>query len=262
MKTSNDSRNRGRGLAAGRKGRLLGGLGGGAGLIAVVLASSGMAGPAEGLGKTGPRGMECATCHTFERGLSHPIGVSPLKSPEGLPLEGGMMTCLTCHDEQKAAGHSGARARGEAFLRQGEELGNLCTQCHAADATRKGSHGAGLRRAHLVSSEREGGGGLDSESRSCVECHDGAMAGDVGSHRASMLSSREEGTEHPIGVKFESRKRSDEVQLVSRTALDRRIRLFDQAVGCGSCHSVYAPGGDLLVMSNSRSQLCLGCHVE
>jgi predicted CXXCH cytochrome family protein len=44
------------------------------------------------------------------------------------------------------------------------------------------------------------------------------------------------------------------------SALDRRVRLFDRRVGCGSCHSPYAEGRALLVMSNVRSRLCLSCH--
>ncbi|MHC4317018.1 MAG: cytochrome c3 family protein [Planctomycetota bacterium] len=43
-------------------------------------------------------------------------------------------------------------------------------------------------------------------------------------------------------------------------SLDRRIRLFDNRVGCGSCHSPFADDEALLVMSNLRSRLCLSCH--
>jgi len=42
--------------------------------------------------------------------------------------------------------------------------------------------------------------------------------------------------------------------------LDERIRLFDSRVGCGTCHSLYSKRAALLVMSNSRSNLCLSCH--
>ena len=52
------------------------------------------------------------------------------------------------------------------------------------------------------------------------------------------------------------------VRLVDAARLDGRIRLFDQAVGCGSCHSVYSMQPKLLVTSNLRSRLCLSCHVE
>lgn len=268
METPIDSRVRGRDAAAVRRVRLLGGLGSGASLIAVVLASAGMTGSGENWEPAnGAPGTRCASCHTFERGLSHPVDVAPsMAVPEGLPLEGGKITCVTCHDEDGASGHTGARRRGESFLRKAGELSSLCTQCHAADSTVKGSHGAGMKWAHLLSSENEGDWGmgeLDRESQSCMACHDGAAAGDAGSHEPGLTRLGEESREHPIGVKFEHRRgEEDEVRLVSRAALDRRIRLFDQSVGCGSCHSVYSKSENLLVMSNARSQLCLGCHVE
>ncbi|MCC6676430.1 MAG: hypothetical protein IT436_04740 [Phycisphaerales bacterium] len=54
---------------------------------------------------------------------------------------------------------------------------------------------------------------------------------------------------------------SDSIDVVPAAALDRRIRLFDRTVGCGSCHNVYSQQSKLLVMSNQGSQLCLKCHV-
>jgi predicted CXXCH cytochrome family protein len=43
--------------------------------------------------------------------------------------------------------------------------------------------------------------------------------------------------------------------------MDPRIWLFEGRVGCGSCHSPFAGGEALLVMSNVGSRLCLSCHV-
>jgi predicted CXXCH cytochrome family protein len=48
--------------------------------------------------------------------------------------------------------------------------------------------------------------------------------------------------------------------LVPQSALDPRIRLFDNKVTCGSCHSSYSDQDHELVMSNLGSKLCLGCH--
>lgn len=68
--------------------------------------------------------------------------------------------------------------------------------------------------------------------------------------------------EHPIGVRMMAgRGNLEEGELRSPTSLDPRVRLFDGRVGCGSCHSIYAPGRNKLVMPNERSALCTACHV-
>ena len=68
-------------------------------------------------------------------------------------------------------------------------------------------------------------------------------------------------TEHPVGVRYrrDAGRRSGS-PLVPLDAVDPRIRLFDDRVGCGSCHSPYSTRDDQLVMSNERSRLCLSCH--
>jgi hypothetical protein len=69
--------------------------------------------------------------------------------------------------------------------------------------------------------------------------------------------------DHPIGVQYRATRSSgDEVRLVPANRLDKRVRLFDNTVGCGSCHSVYSKQSNQLVMSNLGSKLCLTCHAE
>jgi predicted CXXCH cytochrome family protein len=69
---------------------------------------------------------------------------------------------------------------------------------------------------------------------------------------------------HPVGggTTLSDPRRQEQSRLVSVASLDQRIRLFDKAVGCGSCHSVYSKNAQLLVMSNDKSRLCLSCHIE
>lgn len=96
-----------------------------------------------------------------------------------------------------------------------------------------------------------------------MACHDGASASDAGLHG---LGARRDGQfsrtqEHPIGVRYQN-NREREIRLVNPASLDKRVRLFDQTVGCGSCHSVFSKQKQLLVMDNLGSRLCLSCHVE
>ena len=210
----------------------------------------------------------CAECHTFERGMSHPVDIRPTRAPGTLPLEGGLITCTTCHDAPDshgsplagaAAGHVGQR-----------ETAGLCAQCHQSAPPRsKAQHGQGGFRAHLMKEMpfkgRAASTGLDQESRSCMTCHDGASASDAGggSH-AKRMRDGEDGADHPVGVlmRATSRTKDGDFRIASPTSLDPRIRLFSGAIGCGSCHSVYSSQSKMLVMSNRGSALCLQCHKQ
>jgi predicted CXXCH cytochrome family protein len=247
---------------------------GACGLIGVMWASLGIGNarsqvlPAVEL-VAGPREVSavgdanCVSCHQFEPSQTHPVGVRPsMAVPAALPLVGGQMACVTCHEV--SPGH-GASAAGVA-LRGGGVAGGLCLSCHAGEASSKSRvHAAQTERAHLVP-EMPGHGrtrraGLDSESLNCMACHDGATASDAASHRVSS-GMGEAGSEHPVGVllKATERTRGGDFKIAAR--VDHRIRLFDGAIGCGSCHSVYSKERGQLVMSNQGSRLCLSCHTQ
>lgn len=205
-------------------------------------------------GRASDRG--CLSCHHFDRALSHPVDIAPSRAvPPELPLADGLMTCLTCHDGPGAVP---------------TEPAALCAGCHDRAARRLGDlHALALGRAHIA--ERVGPGratgsfsarrgDLDRESESCLACHDGAVASLPGIRmgRQGSPASRMLGGRHPIGVVQQPRGVGD--TLVPAHLLDRRIRLFDGRVGCGSCHTLYAGEEALLVMSNQGSALCLSCH--
>lgn len=209
----------------------------------------------------------CGTCHAIDPLISHPVGVVPSMSiPAHLPLENGRVTCITCHRSDSAA-HAEARTQADPMLR-GERTGTaFCTQCHnTLDHSRRSQHPLALGRAHLASRgirdmvETAASGRFDAETNLCLSCHDGLMASDAG---VSPTRFNDLPGDHPVGVSM----RQDQTSMSSDDAmraphsLDRRIRLFNDNVGCGSCHSPYSTEKSLLVMSNRGSQLCLSCHV-
>lgn len=208
-------------------------------------------------------GSDCASCHRMDPALSHPMGIPPaLGSAAGLPLANGVIACITCHDVSQAP-----RGDGRSMLRGGANGIGLCLQCHQGSTSDTATaHALGITWAHLpTGTDRKSlaSGSLDSETQACIECHDGTVAGDAGSH-ARGVGPFNLGRDHPIGMPYRSRPAnafSDAIDVVPAAGLDRRIRLFDRAVGCGSCHNVYSKVDHLLVMSNRGSQLCLKCHV-
>jgi predicted CXXCH cytochrome family protein len=198
---------------------------------------------------------DCAACHRLDPGLSHPVDMRPERSlPEWLPLDDrGRLTCTTCH-EPVSPSHVEGGVTIEATLRAPAE--SLCTACHDPfAANRTDLHGSATGRAHLQRGhDVEEGLDFDRETAMCLSCHDGSVASDPGSEPGTgppFISG------HPIGVAYRN-----ESSFRPLESVNPRIRLFDDRIGCGSCHSVFAGSRYLLTVSNQRSALCLSCHVQ
>ena len=192
--------------------------------------------------------------------FSHPEGIRPPFSiPASLPLEDGLLTCVTCHRDD-AASHGVSRARHDGFLRSRAVGRAQCAQCHQRlDGTANRSHAISVGRAHLDAAKQPalgagqptGDPAIDQESRSCLSCHDGSGAKGLG-------------VGHPVGVLYDKPYRGSErrrrLSLTPARSLDARVRLPEGQVGCGSCHSPYAGLEKMLVMTNDRGELCKSCH--
>lgn len=222
---------------------------------------------------------QCRGCHETDGLFSHPVGVAPSMSvPAALPLVDGEIACITCHDDRSAEAHLQARQNHSPLLRIPGEGAGFCCQCHDPRSTlRRDMHAIMVGRAHLrwpqerdradlQPSEAPEGAPFDPDSETCLSCHDGSVASDVG-HGGSGVqfgpTRRRLGLpgSHPIGVEYTGDPSGRAgPPLKPAEMLDERIRLFDSRVGCGTCHSLYSKRAALLVMSNSRSTLCLSCH--
>jgi predicted CXXCH cytochrome family protein len=173
-----------------------------------------------------------------------------------MPMEQGRITCLTCHDGQAAQGHEQRASRGNPLLRGGEDGPAFCARCHVQ--TQPPGHKTDYPWAHPTA-QRRVSGKVDQESAACMTCHDGTIASDAGSH--SQPPGLAQSPDHAVGTLFAA-KPGGELVLVPTSRLDRRVRLMDGKLGCGSCHNVYTRQPNILVMNNRGSQLCLTCHVE
>jgi predicted CXXCH cytochrome family protein len=220
----------------------------------------------------------CESCHAAAVGFSHPVDVVPsMTVPAELPLLDGRITCITCHDNSSAALHRQARAEGTDLLRMPSSDGRLCSACHDAMSPRRGDrHALMLQRAHLRWPEDPERGGaapssdapramFDPQSGTCLSCHDGSVAPDIG-HETAGFAIGNGGAlgfpgNHPIGVEY-PRTAPDRKgpPLKDPSILDDRIRLYNDRVGCLTCHSPYSSQRGLLVLPNAGSALCLNCH--
>jgi predicted CXXCH cytochrome family protein len=217
----------------------------------------------------------CIDCHEFEELFSHPVDIVPPSSmtvSETLPLINGRVTCTTCHETQ-ASSHTNERTDVPEKIKRLIPGSGLCLECHdPSNTSGQDLHALSIGVAHLTVSENGYPGSnprapsmelLDTESDLCMTCHDGAVAGssggfDVGFRDGRILNIPQ--SEHPIGMYEYSVHLDPDGELTPQSMLDGRVRLFDNQVGCGSCHSVYSNEQALLVMSNDASQLCLSCH--
>lgn len=230
---------------------------------------------------------ECMRCHTVQAGLSHPTAVRPtMNVPSYLPLQGGLVTCVTCHEDTPSA-HARNRMATvpTGLLRAPWNEGGVvfCAQCHSGQAlTRQSMHPTGLDRAHLswrlpplgsnkIASTRQRQANTvslptDDGSRSCVTCHDGSVATDATGRGGSSGFGHSDGGSHPYGIPYQralsSHRNTSDMSLRPANTLNTRIRLFNGQVGCQSCHSPYSTQRGLLVMSNDSSKLCLSCHEQ
>lgn len=213
------------------------------------------------------RPESCTTCHAFSEGTSHPVNVlASGPTPHDLPLQAGRITCLTCHEDRAREDHSRTNGRGDPMLRRDPDSEGLCMSCHTNSSRASDAHAIGVRSAHggpRDSRAARTSFGMDSESHTCISCHDGSAAMDAGGH-TMMRMGFGSAVEHPIGVELVTRNAGtpSEVRFVSPQSRDPRVRLYDGKVGCGSCHSVYSALEDHLVVENTQSRLCLSCHVE
>lgn len=205
----------------------------------------------------------CVACHRFEQVLTHPTNVmASMPVPNHLPLAGGLVTCLTCHD----ASPEHATNRKPVGVREDSAGAGLCMDCHAgAKNSSKAIHSLRGGRAHLGGKSPFGShsspGVADGESVSCMACHDGSSASDAGAH-AVRRSADEMLPDHPIGIPMRETSRSRDSEFRLSRNPDKRIRLFSGNVGCGSCHSIYSREPGQLVVNNRGSKLCLSCHTQ
>jgi predicted CXXCH cytochrome family protein len=213
---------------------------------------------------------KCAGCHQFDPMLSHPVNIAPsMTVPGELPLVDGRMTCQTCHTEGGIEAHAEATRDHTGMLRM--EAGLLCAQCHSgAELTARSMHPTALGRAHLQAPVRmavatDTPGALDAESRTCLGCHDGTVAGDIVGAMSQGLAVQS--GNHPIGIAHANTLRGSgafkyqsDMPVVPASSLPHRFRLFNGNIGCGSCHSPYSDHKNYLVADNYGSRLCLTCH--
>lgn len=210
--------------------------------------------------------------------FNHPVHVVPsaaMTIPKDWPTDAnGAITCLTCHEQIPAAARiADPRLRDvdDEQLDQrsplaGRDYTEFCTHCHTDRNRSQASeaHWMGVAVAHVKpTSGGLGGGLLDTESRRCLECHDGVSASEAlnmtGAARGVGMA--DISTNHPIGVRYPSApKRGSGTRYRPASLLPKEVLLPGGAVSCVSCHNLYATSKNHLTVPIEGSELCFTCH--
>lgn len=70
------------------------------------------------------------------------------------------------------------------------------------------------------------------------------------------------GSHHPVGVLYVKVAAEKPRKFHPPGTLPKDIGLSHGKIVCGTCHNVDSKGKFTLIMSNSGSRLCLGCHIK
>lgn len=118
-------------------------------------------------------------------------------------------------------------------------------------------------------------------SKLCLSCHDGTVAVDSYGGKTGVIhlggdlsvGADELTNDHPISFVYDDSLSAEDGELFppssSPSGLGRTIKedlLFDSFLECSSCHDVHngpaatAVNDNLLVLTQTQSQLCLVCH--
>lgn len=120
----------------------------------------------------------------------------------------------------------------------------------------------------------------NSKSASCMQCHDGSSAKNVGlKHADTAIRFTSHGSSnHPVGMSYDSYARKNPASYIAPSRLDSRIKLEDGQVTCVSCHEIKSHKAEVVVLNeqknavescsstktlttgSSRTRLCMSCH--
>ncbi len=196
----------------------------------------------------------CSRCHTGAEGINHPFNFRPEKNlPPDFPLDNqNRMTCSTCHDVHgDSAGLLRTEMRGMEF----------CQSCHKQEffLSMKDQGTSLITSTHLNIKKYNNSSELDPFSIQCLGCHNDSnysLQDEI--YEGSVMHKGMMSGNHQIGVVYSDYKTFGGYK--SQEMLDKEIILPQGKLSCISCHKGYSKKHGSLVMNNSGSSLCYGCH--
>jgi len=201
---------------------------------------------------------------------NHPVRVVPsdaIAIPSGWPLDRvGAITCLTCHTQIPTDARDPSLRDFESTPAEPIEF---CARCHCrpVEQTAGSMHWLAIGVAHVSGPQttlHQENGVLDTHTRQCLSCHDGATASESKNttrRTGSIGSVNDNGRNHPVGILYDDIGRDDDLSpLRPASMLPQEVPLPGGRVACISCHNLYAHEPYLLTVPIDGSALCFTCH--
>jgi predicted CXXCH cytochrome family protein len=218
--------------------------------------------------------VDCGNCHLFVASASN----------ESYALPNQQAECRSCH----MAALSAPRA-GTFTLAFHEDKMRDCRDCHyfhkrnllhtdslsfsmgknapARDAVCVNCHRAGGRLENISPGHRLAAPMIHAgwkthleagPSAVCLSCH--SQHGADRMESMGMVETRrfDDRTDHPYGVVVRGTAMINGSRI--RDNIDRRLRLVDSRLECLTCHDLTANNRHRLVIAESETALCIGCH--
>lgn len=202
----------------------------------------------------------CNSCHLqLENKKSHPSGVLPtMDIPKDMPLIEGKLACVTCHYAHPKEDIIFFETKHNYLRRQVKGV-YFCIECHKIDD-----------KGHIVFENVHIGSykvtnqntRIDRMSLECIECHDRHMKAPVKSLGAGLWKHFKKEFNHSIGASYKQTQMRKMRDYKPSHMLNKELRLFNDNIGCGTCHNIYSKNKNMLVIENRGSKLCLSCHIK
>jgi len=204
--------------------------------------------------------LACNACHLkLEQKKSHPSDVYPsMTIPRDMPLTEGKLTCMTCHYVHPEDNIQ-YLTDNHLFLRRQARGIFFCSICHNIDKNRHIVFENVHRGTYRVTDRTTR---IDRMSLECIECHDSHAQPRPELLGAGTWNHYRKEYNHPIGTSYNKISSRKMHQFRESSMLRGEIRLFDGKIGCGTCHNIYSQEKNMLVINNSKSRLCLECHIK
>ena len=208
----------------------------------------------------------CATCHGQQSPAEESLGAWGPDGLTGSPEAGLGMEVASVRDDhgsQCTRCHSFHTPTTIALVDRKADISdpkvaNHCVSCHShSDRSRL----ARLTEGHRAAATLYHGLGSDladyTPSDACLFCHDRGRGLPINLPVSLPIAPRFEAhASHPYGVRMAG------AGDFFRPVIDSRIRLFDGRIECQTCHDLSAQNEDLIVVFETKYEMCRGCHTQ
>jgi predicted CXXCH cytochrome family protein len=194
--------------------------------------------------------VECRSCH---------MAALAGRVAEAFPLafhEDKMRDCRECHFFHKRdLLHSDSLTFS--MGKSSSKRDAVCVLCHQ-EGGKMGNLSAGHRQAASIIHSGWVAQLDAGPSAICLSCHSQHGSGNMTGLNGIAVRQFDKNKDHPYGIVVHATAMVNGSRI--RNNIDNRLRLVDSRLECLTCHNLTANNRHRLVIAESQTALCIGCH--